>query len=955
MPRTIEIKVITDTKQAEASAERVKRAFRSALDPAQASVASLRSAFGGLNSVLITLGGAAAFKQIAQFGIDLDRARNTMTALTGSVTAANAKLAELRELAKASPGVTNTFATQLFNQLKAIGGIADQTINTVIKSLGKLNTVFADVGPEFSRNLIQIFTQGFERADIKEALGRVPIFEQLLERAFGTKDPEKLRKLKEAGALTLNSFLTGFSDAIQNDPRFKNIQESLGGKLQKSFDETKIKLAELGEKLLQTLIPALDKLIPLLNTMLNVFSKLPDTAQAAAVGILLVAPAINTLTGAVTGLRAAMIGLGAFLTSPAGVAALGLVGLATAGFALNDLISNQIPANVRSQLGLGDRSLLTGETPGNLGIGGIPGFRLEGGKFVRDVAKKTPPTGIGGAGRGGTAEPSAQAQEIADLTRKIAEERARFGEGLVEDLTQISNAINEANAESDKLFRGDRLKEQRLSRAALTADLDRREGIAKEAEKARKEIEKLPPILSDSQRFMQGFANATQTVGDAFERFGANVAQAFGNVRNLFNGLKQAVLGFFNDLLGSSIQNLVRGVLGPIFGGGGGGGGGLLGNLFRTPSFAGGGGISAPGSISGGSLGQIFAGGASSGGGLGSIVGGILGGGGGAGGGSAAGGFGGFNFSGLGQSLGNAAPLLGLGIGASLGGKSIGGNILGAAGGLLTSTFLATTLGAPGALGSLAPALFSNPFTAIAGAGLLVGAVLLGKAAQRKKDEEASGQMLTQALSQIRELKAGIDSGSIDGSQARAIFENQILAQFIQGINSLKTESVRKSRLTNQVADLRRVFNELIEPSIAAQAARQAEGLAAQQRSAANAAIFARQIPEFATGGTTRGGLAVLHPGEKIVNLQQQATMRAIAGPNIFERAGVPGPSANRNFDIGGTMPVGQGGQADQPIVIEQLVIAYDGERAAIKAMSGAKGRQVIINQVRDARTDKEL
>src|SRR4029450_8123639 len=101
------------------------------------------------------LGGIAVFKQLAQFGIDLDKSRNAMTALTGSVDKANAKLKELRDLAKVSPGVTNTFAAQLFQQLKAIGGIADQTINKVIQSLGNVRPVFADAGPEVTPKRIQ--------------------------------------------------------------------------------------------------------------------------------------------------------------------------------------------------------------------------------------------------------------------------------------------------------------------------------------------------------------------------------------------------------------------------------------------------------------------------------------------------------------------------------------------------------------------------------------------------------------------------------------------------------------------------------------------------------------------------------------------------------------------------------------------------------------------------------
>src|SRR5262245_22473141 len=139
MARKITIEVVSDTTKAQADAQKLGRSFKTALDPAIGSANGLKSALGGLTTVLGALAGAAAFKQMAQFAIDLDKSRNAMTALTGSVDAANKKMAELRDLAKASPGVTTSFATELFKQLKAIGGIGDQTINNLIKSLGKLN------------------------------------------------------------------------------------------------------------------------------------------------------------------------------------------------------------------------------------------------------------------------------------------------------------------------------------------------------------------------------------------------------------------------------------------------------------------------------------------------------------------------------------------------------------------------------------------------------------------------------------------------------------------------------------------------------------------------------------------------------------------------------------------------------------------------------------------------
>ena len=215
--------------------------------------------------------------------------------------------------------------------------------------------------------------------------------------------------------------------------------------------------------------------------------------------------------------------------------------------------------------------------------------------------------------------------------------------------------------------------------------------------------------------------------------------------------------------------------------------------------------------------------------------------------------------------------------------------------------------------------------------------------------------MLTQAIQAIEQLRSAIASDQIDGSQARSIFENQILAQFRTGTGSLKTKSVRESRLSNQVNDLRKLFEDSVAPAIAAQEARKASQAADLATRSSNALIFARQIPEFATGGTTMGGLALLHPGEKVVNIMQQTRMRAIGGSNIFEMAGVPGIKQEPIFDTGGTM--GRGGL---PVVIENLTIGYmvgrdDASRAFVLGASTPSGQAVTVKNVKVARRDKQL
>lgn len=246
--------------------------------------------------------------------------------------------------------------------------------------------------------------------------------------------------------------------------------------------------------------------------------------------------------------------------------------------------------------------------------------------------------------------------------------------------------------------------------------------------------------------------------------------------------------------------------------------------------------------------------------------------------------------------LGLAAPLLGLSLGAGLGGQSRIGNILGGAGGLLVGGGIAAAL-APGlfaGLGSAAPlvtGLLANPFTAVVGVGLLVGAKLLGNAKQRKKDEEATGDWLQDAINGIFKLRDQVKAGQTSPDQAKTLFENDILGTFIAQVNTIKTKSVRESRLTNQVRDLRNLYEKEV-------------GTVAVQKKISSS-LSNKLVPEFATGGIVPGQngeprLVLAHGGEIIINQRQQTSglIRA-AG-----EAGVPGVAPTRGVASSGERPI---------------------------------------------------
>lgn len=299
----------------------------------QAAGAQMQS-FGTTLTAAITLPLTALGTLGVKAALEVDAVRTKITALVGDSEKANRKIAELRELASRSVGVTQAAALETFAQLKGIGDIADESINRVIGSLGKLNAAFKiEDQAGFLRNLVQLFSQGFQIPDLKEAIGRVPIFTQLLEQAFGTKDPEKLRQLQEAGKLTLDSFLTGLSDAINTDPRTANITENLTTKIAKSFERLNVALAPIGDVILNAIVPVIERLSPFLERLGQQFAALSPTMQQVVVAGLALAAAIGpvlVIAGSLIGAIGTIVSaLGALIGSATtvGIAVGALIGL----------------------------------------------------------------------------------------------------------------------------------------------------------------------------------------------------------------------------------------------------------------------------------------------------------------------------------------------------------------------------------------------------------------------------------------------------------------------------------------------------------------------------------------------------------------------------------------------------------------------------------------------------
>lgn len=224
---------------------------------------------------------------IATLGIksalSIDAAKTKLLGLLGTQAAVNKRWAELNKISDTSVGVLRSVAREQDVQLRAMK-VGTPTIDKMIKSMGKLNAQFnIEDMATFTQNLNQIYQQDFERADIKEAIGRVPIFEDFIASMGGV---DKMKAMKEAGTLTLDQFMTGMSDAIDNHPVLSNVQENLSTSLARSGEKLNEALAPIGDIILKYAVPAIQKLGEFVLMLSAYFAALPAPVQGVIVGVL---------------------------------------------------------------------------------------------------------------------------------------------------------------------------------------------------------------------------------------------------------------------------------------------------------------------------------------------------------------------------------------------------------------------------------------------------------------------------------------------------------------------------------------------------------------------------------------------------------------------------------------------------------------------------------------------
>lgn len=224
---------------------------------------------GGLGAMRGLMAGAGLSAGALAYGvgraaIEIDNWKNILTSATGSADAAAIKFKELNAVAQASPGVMTSMAISTFALLKPMQ-IAEPTINGLIQAFGriKLSLPTADINA-FAFNLNQLAVS-FDKADFKQAVENFPRFGEIVKKAFDLKSAQddiegliaELKKLKEAGKLTKETWLAGIAEGINKDPSLEKLKDTLGSKFEKLGEELQIVAAPVGHQVLGTLLKAI--------------------------------------------------------------------------------------------------------------------------------------------------------------------------------------------------------------------------------------------------------------------------------------------------------------------------------------------------------------------------------------------------------------------------------------------------------------------------------------------------------------------------------------------------------------------------------------------------------------------------------------------------------------------------------------------------------------------------
>lgn len=251
------------------------------------------SSLGQKGTLFLTAPIVAATYALGKYGLNIEAVKNQFTAFEGSSQKAEMRLNSLRSMVDRTAGATREMAYDVYGLLKPLKA-SDERIDQTIATIGRLKLGFKNLNPsDFSFNLAQIFGQGFELSDIKQAIGQVPKFREYLVKAFGTDDGETLKKMKESGKLTFDGFLKGFAEAVQGDSALSGLKEPVALRMQKFFERAFEAVEPVANKIVDILEYVLNTAEPYIAKFAEWFNSLSPYAQKLVIVFAAIAAAVS--------------------------------------------------------------------------------------------------------------------------------------------------------------------------------------------------------------------------------------------------------------------------------------------------------------------------------------------------------------------------------------------------------------------------------------------------------------------------------------------------------------------------------------------------------------------------------------------------------------------------------------------------------------------------------------
>lgn len=218
------------------------RGLRGPLQGAQRDVqgftVSLRGVAGAMGAAFGAAGIVAATKNIIAARVTMDGLERGLIAVTGSATAATARLVTLREVAKL-PGLGLEEAVRGDINLQAIGFSAARS-ESILRTFGN---ALATVGRgredlnEVIRQLGQLASRGKVTADnLKPIIERVPQVAAIIKKEFGTIDTEALQKLGISSEQLISVLLRELGKLPPVSTGIANNIENLGDSWNRTLD-----------------------------------------------------------------------------------------------------------------------------------------------------------------------------------------------------------------------------------------------------------------------------------------------------------------------------------------------------------------------------------------------------------------------------------------------------------------------------------------------------------------------------------------------------------------------------------------------------------------------------------------------------------------------------------------------------------------------------------------------